>query len=107
MRRMPNNFSACASRIFERVRRNLAKREMVSDAIAAGDGGSDEIFPDLHRARQIVAERERGANRGGISAAGSVGADALHERRGQKQFRLAVKKNVRGLAGVFQMAAFQ
>ena len=85
---------------------NISEREMFSDAVAAGDGRRDEIFPDFHRVRQIVAERQRRANRGGISAAGAVRANASHKRRGQKQFRLAVKKNVHRLAGIFQMTAF-
>ena len=41
-----------------------------------------------------------------ISAAGAVGADAFDERRAQKQFRPAIKKNVHGLAPAAQVAAF-
>ena len=84
----------------------MVEREVFADAVAAGNRQRDEIFPDLHRARQIVSQRERGANRGGIGAAGSVRADAFHERRGQKQLGFAVKKNVRGFMRIFQMAAF-
>ena len=84
----------------------ISEREMFSDSVTVWNRRRDEIFSDLHRLRQIMAERERGANRGGISAAGAVRADAFHKRRGQKQFRFAVKKNVRRLRAIFQMAAF-
>jgi len=79
---------------------------MFANALAAGNRRRDETFPDLNRARQIVSERQRGANRGGTGAAGSVRADAFHERRGQKQFDFAVKINVRGFADAAQMPAF-
>jgi hypothetical protein len=79
---MPRSFSACASRIFKGDWRILAERKVFFDAVAVGNRRRDEIFPDLDRVRQIVAERERGADRGGISAARAVRADARHERRG-------------------------
>ena len=96
----------------------MGERKVFAGAVAVDNRRRDEIFPDLHRARQIVAERERGANCRGISAAGSVRRNAFHERRGQKQFRLAIKENVHGFAPgfaaaplrrgrrIFQMTAF-
>jgi hypothetical protein len=81
----------------------VSEREMFSDAIVTvGNRRRDEIFPIFHRVRQIVAERERGANRGGISAAGAVRANAFDKRRGQKQFGFSVKKNIRGFAQFFK-----
>src|ERR1017187_5352135 len=101
MPRMRRSFSACASRTF-----NLAERKVVSNAVTAGNGRRDEIFPNFHRMRQIVAEREGRADRGGIRAAGAVRGNAFHERRGQEQFRFAVEENINRLAGIFQMTAF-
>ena len=49
---------------------------MPSDAVTAGNRRRDEFFSDRHRLRQILAERERGANRGGIGAAGAVRGNA-------------------------------
>jgi len=102
---MPPSSSACASRTF-RIGK-LAEREMFSDAVAVGNRRRDEIFPDLHRVRQIVAQRQRRADRGGIGAAGAVRGHALHERRGEQQLRFAVEENVNRLAGIPQVAAFQ
>ena len=79
---------------------------MVSDAAAVGDGGRDEIFPQFNRVRQFVAERQRGANRGGIRAAGAVGGNALDEGCRQEQFGFAVEENINRFAGIFQVAAF-
>ena len=45
---------------------------MPSDAITSGNCRRDEFFAGNHRLRQILAERERGANRGGIGAAGAM-----------------------------------
>ena len=99
---MPGSFSGCGSRTC-----NLTEGEVLSGFVAVADGLGDEIFPNLHRVRQIVAERERGADGGGISAAGSVRGNAPHERRGQQEFRLAIEENVNGLAAIFQMAALE
>ena len=80
---------------------------MLSNFVAVADGFSDEIFPNLHRVRQIVTERERGADGGGISAAGSVRGNTFDERGREQQFRFAVEENVNRLAAIFQVAALE
>ena len=95
------SFSGCGSRTY-----NLTEGEVVSDFVTVANRLGDEIFPDLHRVRQVVAERERGTNRSGISAAGAMRENAFDERRGEQQLRFTVKKNVNGLTAIFQMPAF-
>jgi hypothetical protein len=87
---MRTSFSGCTGL-------DVSQCKMFSDTTALGNRRRDKLFSDFNRARQIVSERERGANRGGISAAGSVRADAFDKWRGQKQFRFAVEENVGGL----------
>ena len=78
---MRRSFSGCGDRIFDLPRQRI-QRKMFSDTIAFRNGVRDDIFSDLHRVRQVVAERQRGANRGGISAARAVRRNALDEGRG-------------------------
>jgi len=78
---------------------------MAAYVVAVGNRRRDEIFPNLHRVRQIVAERQRRANRGGISATGAVRGNAPDKRRGKQQFRSAVKEDINSLAGIIEMAA--
>ncbi len=98
---MRRNFSACASRIFK-----LAKRKIFSNAVAVGNRLRDKVFSNLHRVRQIVSERERGANRGGISAAGSVRGNAFDKWRRQQQFIFAIEENINRHAGILQVSTF-
>ena len=79
---------------------------MFSDAIAVRNGFRDKVFSDFYCVRQIVSERKRGTNRGGISAAGSVRRNALHKRRGQQQFIFTIVKNINGHAGILQVSTF-
>ena len=100
---MPPGFSSCAGRLFKR---HTTQGKVLTDAVAPGNGRRDEMFPDFHRLRQIVAKRQGCANRGGISAAGAVRGNSFHEGSRQKQLRLTIEENVNRLPGVFQVAAF-
>ena len=84
----------------------MAEREMFADAVTAGNRRGDEFLSNSNCVRQRMSQRQRGANRGGIGAAGSVRADVFHERRGQKQFGFAIEENIHGFAAAAQMAAF-
>src|ERR1035441_243154 len=85
---------------------SLSKRKMRSDFVAADNRCRDEVFPQNHRAWQIPAERERGANRRGISAAGAVSGHTAHKWRGQKKLDVTVPENINRLTGLAQVAAF-
>ena len=80
---------------------------MGSDFVAVGNGFRDEIFPNLHRVWQIVAQRQRRANGGGIRATGAVRGNALHKLRRQQQFIFTIVKNIYGYEGILEVAAFQ
>jgi len=60
----------------------IPQSKMVSDFVTAGNRCRDKFLPDLNCLRQIISERERGADRGGISAACAVSAEAFYKRRG-------------------------
>ena len=84
---------------------SLMQRKIRPDFVTAQYGLRDKSLANPNRSRQIVPKRERGANGGGIRAARSVRADALHKGRGQKQLRFAIEENVGSFAGIFQVAA--
>ncbi len=79
---------------------------MFPDAITAGDGLRDVIFGQPDGSGQIVAQRQRRRDGRRIGATGAVRAHTFDERRGQKQFRPAIKENVHRFAPSAQMAAF-
>ena len=51
-----------------------------------------------------MAERQRRANGGGISAASAVRGHAAHKRRREQQLRIAVKENIQGFAVIIAFA---
>jgi hypothetical protein len=75
---------------------------MPGGAVAPRDGAGDEVLRKMHRAGEVVAEREGGGDGGGVGAAGAVRRDAAHEGGGEEQLRFPIVEDVHGLAQAAQ-----